>query len=53
MGANLQMIFYKNRGGDVLVKLMHNENETVIPALDTFYGPYYKLSDLREYLLNI
>lgn len=53
MGANLQMIFYKNRGGDVLVKLMHNENETVIPALDTFYGPYYKWSDLREYLLNI
>lgn len=50
MGSNLQMIFYKNEDGDVLVKLYRNENETTIPALKTFYGPYYKWSDLRAYL---
>ena len=50
MGSNLQMIFYKNDGGDVLVKLYRNENETTIPALKTYYGPYYKWSDLRAYL---
>lgn len=50
MGSNLQMIFYKNADGDVLVKLYRNENETTIPALKTYYGPYYKWTDLRAYL---
>lgn len=53
MGANLQMVFYKDRRGDVLVKLLRNEKETTIPALETFHGPYYRWSDLRKYLLNI
>lgn len=50
MGSNLQMIFFKNEKGDVLVKLYRNENETTIPALKTAYGPYYKWEDLRAYL---
>lgn len=50
MCSNLQMIFYKNDSGDVLVKMYRNENETTIPALKTFYGPYYKWTDLRAYL---
>ncbi len=49
MGSNIQMIFYRNRKGDVLVKLMYNEKETTIPALQTFSGPYYRWSDLKEY----
>ena len=52
MCSNLQMIFYKNEAGDVLVKMYRNENETTIPALKTFYGPYYKWSDLRAYLAS-
>lgn len=52
MASNLQMIFYKNEAGDVLVKLYRNENETTIPALKTFYGPYYKWEDLRAYLAS-
>ncbi len=50
MGSNLQMIFYRNEAGDVLVKLLRNENETIIPALKPFKGPYYKWSDLKAYL---
>lgn len=53
MGSNLQMIFFKNDAGDVLVKLYRNENETFIPALKTYYGPYYKWSDLRAYLVSL
>ena len=53
MGANFQMIFYKNKAGDVLVKMLYNEKEVTIPALETFSDPYYKWSDLREYLAGL
>jgi len=52
MGTNFQMIFYKNKEGDVLVKMLRNEKETVIPALAPFDGPYYKWQDLRAYLAD-
>ena len=53
MGANIQMIFYKNKAEDVLVKILYNEKETSIPALKAMSGPYYKWSDLKEYLNNL
>ncbi len=53
MATNFQMIFYKNKKGDILVKMLNNEEETMIPALETAYGPYYKWSDLRQYLLRL
>lgn len=53
MGSNFQMVFYRNRKGDVLVKLLANEEETVIPSLPTEYGPYYKWSDLKNYLVSL
>lgn len=53
MGSNLQLIFYHNRKGDVLVKILRNEEETTIPAVPPFYGPYYKWSDLRAYFISI
>ena len=53
MGANFQMIFYKNKAGDVLVKMLHNEKEVTIPALETFSDPYYKWTDLRAYLVGL
>ena len=45
--ANLQMIFYKNKAGDVLVKFLHNEKETHIIGLQAVTGPYYRWSDVR------
>lgn len=53
MASNLQMIFYKNRSGEILVKMLYNEKETVIPSLKTFSGPYYKWADLRSYLVTL
>jgi len=47
MGANLQMVFYRN-GEDIMVKLMLNEREVSIPALGE--GPYYDWKTLREHL---
>ena len=48
MGANLQMIFYRNAQGETLVKLLHNEVETTIPSLSPYSGNYYRWSDLRK-----
>lgn len=53
MGTNFQMIFYRNRKGDVLVKMLDNEQETGIPSLKPYSGPYYRWSDLREHLVRI
>ena len=53
MGTNCQMIFYRNRKGDVLVKILRNEIETVIPSLPTFKGPYYRWEDLRAYCASL
>ncbi|MBR1539452.1 MAG: hypothetical protein IJ636_08110 [Bacteroidales bacterium] len=53
MGSNLQMIFYKDRRGDVLVKILRNEQETTIPALKPYSGPYYRWKDLRAYFVSL
>lgn len=50
MASNLQMIFYRNKKGVVLVKFLFNESETSIPALGP--GPYYRWSLLRKYLVS-
>ena len=53
MGSNLQMIFYRDKKGDVLVKILRNEQETTIPALKPYKGPYYRWKDLRDYFVNL
>lgn len=53
MATNLQMVFYAHPDkGDILVKLLHNEQETSIPALSSDVGPYYRWDRLRAYLSN-
>jgi len=53
MCTNVQMIFYRNRKGDVIVKFLDNERETTITALKPWKGPYYKWSELRPYLYEL
>lgn len=53
MGTNLQMVFYRDRKGDVLVKILYNERETLIPAIEAYSGPYYKWETLRAWLDRI
>lgn len=50
MGSNLQMVFYRNSKDDILVKLLFNEQETSIPALEPYRAPYYRWNDLKSYL---
>lgn len=52
MCTNVQMIFYRNKSGDVLVKVLRNENEARIPALKPVSGPYYRWTDFRRYVLE-
>ena len=53
MGSNLQLIFYRDRKGEVLVKILRTERETTIPALKPYKGPYYRWKDLRNYFVNL
>ena len=53
MASNLQFIFYRNKSGNVLVKVLYNEKETSIPAVPSVYGNYYRWSDLEKYLESL
>ena len=53
MCANLQMIFYKNKSGDVLVRIMLNEKPAVIPALTPVNEMYYHWNDIRNHIMNL
>ena len=49
MGANLQMIFYKNTEGNVLVKFLHNEREVSIDSSSScLSGKYYDWERLKK-----
>ena len=48
MGSNFQMVFYSKGRGDVLVKVLYNEKERILPGLKPVSGPYYKWTDVRE-----
>ncbi len=52
MASNLQMVFFGNKKGDVLVKLVYNDRETFIPAVKTVNGVFHKWDDLREHLVK-
>jgi len=47
--SNLQLVFYRSRkGGDVLVKAVHNDKERTISGLEPVSGKYYyKWEDLK------
>ena len=47
--GNLQMVFYRNKTGDVLVKLYVNEREVRLTTLPG--GPYYRWDDLKRTML--
>lgn len=49
LGGNVQLIFYRNADGDVLVKILKNEKETTIPSLRTCTGPYYRWDTLKAF----
>lgn len=48
MCGNIQLVFFRGRKGDVLVKFLLNENEVGIPVA-TDRWPYYRWEDVRAY----
>jgi len=53
MGTNCQMIFYKDKKGEVLTKILYNEAEVSIPALKSDIAPYYRWDELRAYFQKL
>lgn len=52
MAANLQMVFYRNKSGNVIVKFLHNENEVPLP-IRSMKGCYYRWKDVKKYLEHV
>lgn len=52
MGANLQLIFYRNKKNDILVKFLLNESEVELP-LKSKTVPYYSWKELKTFLAEI
>ena len=52
MAANCQMIFYRNKKGEVLTKVLYNEKEVLIPDIQPVSGPYYRWTDLKAHFLE-
>ena len=50
MAANLQMIFYKNAQGDVLVKLLHNEKTASLG--DIAPQAFYSWKELKQHVAD-
>jgi hypothetical protein len=53
MACNIQLVFYRptQSDGEILLKVLLNENETRLP-LKEVTGPYYKWSEFRSYFLQ-
>ncbi len=55
MGANIQLVFYRNKkGGDILVKVLHNEREQILdPVVATpVESVYYRWDDIKKHLIR-
>ena len=50
MSVNVQFVFYRNRKGDILVKMLHNERDVRLP-INTDCFPHYKWNDFRNYCI--
>ncbi|MBD5234149.1 MAG: histidine phosphatase family protein [Bacteroidales bacterium] len=58
MATNLQLVFFRPTKGsdDVLVRILHNEKDAVLPVQRAETGTstiYYRWSDLRPYLTSL
>lgn len=51
MCGNIQMVFYKNRQNQILVKILLNEKEATLP-LNSSTAPYYDWNEVKKYWKN-
>lgn len=52
MASNLQIVFYKNKAGNILVKFMLNEHEVALP-IPTQTAPYYSWENVDAFLTEV
>jgi len=48
MAGNVQMVFFRNKKGEVILKFLLNEAEVGIPVQTDIY-PFYRWEDVRKY----
>ena len=53
MATNCQMIFYRNKKGEVLTKVLYNEKEILLPGIEPVSGPYYSWPELRAHFFRL
>lgn len=53
MASNFQLVFYRGRKGDILVRAMYNEKDQILPLEDQSLAPYYKWDDFRAYYSTV
>ena len=46
-------VFYRNKKGDILFKVLQNEVEVAFPQLTPVSGPYYRWSDFKEWAASM
>lgn len=49
MASNMQMVFFRDKQGDVIVKFMMNEQETAIDMPSDIF-PFYRWNDVKKYM---
>ena len=52
MSLNTQFVFYKNRSGDILVRLLYNERDIALPIRDCGTPYFYRWEDFRSFAMN-
>lgn len=52
MASNLQIIFYRNKSGEIIVKVRYNEKDVALPMANQETAPYYKWEDFRRFCLS-
>ena len=53
MATNCQMIFYRNKKGEVLTKVLYNEKEVLLPGIEPVSGPYYRWPELKAHFIAL
>lgn len=53
MATTLLFVFYKNKAGDVIFKLVWNEHDANLPQLTPVTGCYYRWSDFKTWAAGL
>ena len=53
MAATLLLVFYKNKQGDVLFKVVMNENDATLPQFTPVEGNYYRWSEFKSWCQEV